>query len=443
LPIFDFRFSIFVREARDAGIQGSLNRIWWLMFRTEIRNRRSKVLEGMVMARRKGLTLVEMLVAMALIIFMMAILSEAFVKGLEAFRMLKAVGDMDQELRTVATALRRDLQADHFEGHRRLSTLTPDGRPIPPQAANVNALGPFQLVPPDLGFFSYAEGVNPPAIPEEKDAIDRPSMRDTNDSLHFTVRLAGNRAEGFFYGRTTAGGRFDNGGLPASRYDSAGNGVYTSQWAEVVYFLQPDPQGLTTGTLPLFHLYRRQLLLVPEFYVTGNSYSPPTGTRDAEDVTPITAANLQTFVQDNDLSYFQTSATTFLPNSPASVQFRERRFGGFAGTYATLQAQAPSRAGADLLLTNVISFDVKVWDPVAFDFMDVGTGGGAFGATNNAALGNVYDTWSQRCNGTWNYADPAAYPRPFLFPVRAVQIKIRIWDARTQQAREMTIVQDM
>src|SRR6266576_3124405 len=73
------------------------------------------------MRSRKAFTLVEMLVAMALVIFITTILSEAFVAGLDAFRNLKAVGDLNDKLRTAATTLRRDLNADHFEGRRRLS----------------------------------------------------------------------------------------------------------------------------------------------------------------------------------------------------------------------------------------------------------------------------------------------------------------------------------
>ena len=46
---------------------------------------------------------------------------EAFSAALEAFRQLKAIGDMQDRLRSTASILRRDLSADHFEGARRLS----------------------------------------------------------------------------------------------------------------------------------------------------------------------------------------------------------------------------------------------------------------------------------------------------------------------------------
>ena len=84
---------------------------------------------------RQAFTLVEVLVAMALTMFIMVILSQAFVAALETFSGLKAVGDMQEDLRTAATLLRSDLSQDHFEGKRRLSDRTinfgaPDYEPI-------------------------------------------------------------------------------------------------------------------------------------------------------------------------------------------------------------------------------------------------------------------------------------------------------------------------
>lgn len=64
---------------------------------------------------RRGFTLAELLVAMALIVFIMTILSQAFAAGIEAFRQLKASGDMTEELREASLQLRRDVPAtNHF-----------------------------------------------------------------------------------------------------------------------------------------------------------------------------------------------------------------------------------------------------------------------------------------------------------------------------------------
>src|SRR5437016_2857943 len=75
--------------------------------------------------RRPAFTLVEMLVASALIIFMMFIIATAFEAALTSFRTLKTQGDMQEKLRAAATAIRMDLTAPHFGGDRFLDTQGP------------------------------------------------------------------------------------------------------------------------------------------------------------------------------------------------------------------------------------------------------------------------------------------------------------------------------
>src|SRR5687768_2911796 len=64
--------------------------------------------------RRGGFTLVELLVAMALIIFIMSILSAAFSAAGKSFRDLKAAAGLAARLRAVTNLLRADLEAAHF-----------------------------------------------------------------------------------------------------------------------------------------------------------------------------------------------------------------------------------------------------------------------------------------------------------------------------------------
>ena len=80
--------------------------------------------------RRPGFTLVELMVAMALTLFIMVILTQAFVTSLATFSGLKSVGELQANLRTVSSLLQADLQADHFGDKRRLSS--PDLLTIPP-----------------------------------------------------------------------------------------------------------------------------------------------------------------------------------------------------------------------------------------------------------------------------------------------------------------------
>src|SRR5262249_47583775 len=136
--------------------------------------------------QRRGFTLIELLVAMALTLFVMVILSEAFGTGLTVFRDLKAMGDMEEKLRTASTLLRSDLAADHFEGKRRLSDL------------NVYSDRPTQ---------GFARILRVPAgvINEGNDADGLPSFRSSTHLLHLAVKRRGSRREDFFAAVVPAG----------------------------------------------------------------------------------------------------------------------------------------------------------------------------------------------------------------------------------------------
>src|SRR5260221_9348597 len=71
--------------------------------------------------QRKGFTLVELMVAMALTIFVMVILTQAFVVSIDLFSGLKGIGDMQENLRAGTNTMRFDLGQNHFEGMRRTS----------------------------------------------------------------------------------------------------------------------------------------------------------------------------------------------------------------------------------------------------------------------------------------------------------------------------------
>src|ERR1700722_11349088 len=83
---------------------------------------------------RRAFTLVELMVAMALIVFIMSILSAAFAAASKSYRDLKAAGDLAEQLRGVMTLLCRDLAAPHFDlNTKKLSDVDfwgPQGVPI-------------------------------------------------------------------------------------------------------------------------------------------------------------------------------------------------------------------------------------------------------------------------------------------------------------------------
>src|SRR5262249_43820133 len=137
----------------------------------------------------------ELLVSMALIIFIMAILSEAFATGIRTFRDLKALGDLNERLRTAITLLRDDLTADHFEGRKKLSD------------PNFWAQGP-----PQNGYFRLYQGstlntlpANDPSNPSQtapywQEGLDLDgleSVRAWNHAIQMTVKKRGNELKDF------------------------------------------------------------------------------------------------------------------------------------------------------------------------------------------------------------------------------------------------------
>jgi prepilin-type N-terminal cleavage/methylation domain-containing protein len=495
---------------------------------------------------RRGFTLVEMLVSLALTLFMMVILSEAFAAGLEAFRQLKAVADMQEKLRTAAVILRRDLMANQYVAAQgtKLSDLDPQSTNPPPYS------------PPTAGFLrvwhvyqiTNSAGGNSvgPSILEGLDADGVASFRmnavnktlfptagtDDVQILHFSVNLPTDpRPENYFIqpvDTTSSAGwsQLATLGQPALQQPNS----FDTQYAEVAYFL--GPRSGTTGTprnssittpLPLYPLIRRELLAANS---TADATSANTGGRP-----PFTqAVNSQGVILSHDRIFFNISckqdpaslANPYL-NGPTDLTVPERRFGitnstGASGgmpvmpvsntaqppwTYPTINdqvAQTPSflqaNGGDDILLNDVVSFSVKILSPdyfdavgynnnpppfgpsltttAAADFVDVPyqcfdprlpagnqirTNSTFFDPLNGGAAATVrigvFDTWCQQPGPPYDYHDPnnwgggatainnAPTTLPFPYKVTALQITIRVWDRRTQQTRQVTIVQNM
>ncbi len=70
---------------------------------------------------RRGFTIVEMLVAAGVAMVLMVIITEAFKRGIDMFRLMRAQGNMQERLRTAGTAMRDDLAAHHFPGSTGIS----------------------------------------------------------------------------------------------------------------------------------------------------------------------------------------------------------------------------------------------------------------------------------------------------------------------------------
>ncbi len=378
---------------------------------------------------RQGLTLVELLVVAALDIFILWILAYAFAVGSDMFTGMKAIGDLDTKLRTATTTLKHDLSAFHFEGNRRVSDA-----------------GYWDLGPPREGFFRIWQGS--PSVFEGTDAEGIGSWRATDHALHFTIRRTGNRPTDFLWTRAPRKSPLLASDPIARPFDPPTDAVYrdaagryTSQWAEVAYFLRRAEESAAG---PLYALYRRQLLVVPN--TAALNWPGAVAATDAAD-------------------YFGVSSRPN-PNAPGTLYFNDpmdltipqrrfgmhpRRDGGIptapAATYPILAETYPAVGGSDVVLTDVLSFDIRVRVRGGAEFTDLS----AFGPGDNPVFAGgparVFDSWSQRSDEKYDYAGWNLPGTPQSVPLRltpeAVQISIRLWHPKTQRTRQVTIVQDL
>jgi prepilin-type N-terminal cleavage/methylation domain-containing protein len=373
--------------------------------------------------RRQAFTLVEMMVSLALVLFIMAILSQALSTGLETFRQLKGTAELDEKLRMASTILREDLKLDHFEGKRRLSDPS------------------FWIQgPPREGFFHIEQGQ--PSTTEAVDGYGIPSVFATSHRLHFSIKLRGNRRGDFLSAiitdphspllDPTVNTTFF-GFAPDSRYQDTAS-AYNSQWAEVAYFLQPN--GSAAGGTPLYGLYRRLRLAVP------NNADLNWGPKR------IPASKL-TFYSAMSCGIGRDNTLYF--NSPSDLTVPERRFGMAIPdpkNAIIVSNYTPLRTGEDLLLTDVLSFTVRVLlnqpSSSGSSFIDlpmptVPPFGTLVGHNVLAPIG-AFDTWSTLQDDTANYYGTSP---PLQIGISALQITLRLYDLKTQQTRQMTIMQDM
>jgi len=345
--------------------------------------------------RRTGVTLPELMVAAAMSMVIMLIIAFAFREGVKSFRTLRAVGQMQDRMRSAQNVLKRDLAAEHFGGLFQQGLSGPYVRD-----QRLDLVG---WKPPEEGYFEVKQGS--PSQVEAFDSDGIPSYVATNHSLRFTVKLTGKRQQDWFYAAGATGGDLDFSISSAA----------ATRWAEIAYFLVDSGETTADGATKLYSLRRQEKAL--------------------------------------NVSGSQTSATV------AQVV---NRHGGANFVYAS------NTTGDDILLTDVLSFEVKVaWTPSIVSAMGnvsptlpLPPGNLDWPVSNlppdlllPQTLGNRFDTGSlldvQTANPNYDWNNPASFnatvtgaPR-FRVRMSTVQIRLRVWDKSTQTTRQMTIVQDV
>jgi type II secretory pathway pseudopilin PulG len=470
---------------------------------------------------RHAFTLVELLVSLALIIFIMAILSQAFVAALGTFRNLKAAGDMAEKLRATTQILQRDLAAQHFEGTKRLS--------------NPN----FWLNgPPQQGYFQIYQGSKGNFEGNDLDTI--PSYICTNHSLAFAICLTGQQITNFlsasapqtFLWQSQQPTFTGTAGAYEARYQIAVPPPpspapvplpsYNYQWAEVAWFMQPsinpstglpdttvtDPTaGAPNGQpLTLYTLYRRQRLACPgdtNVHTRGAGGDPfgfpmPVGipyTSQYASCLELSCWGLASAAGSTGSLYFNSPADLTVPgrrlgNGPLTIAPAGQgnaypypyQFTTLAQDLQTLGISNPSLIGADIMLNDVVSFEVRMLPdlsaiPENAQFTALATVepfvtlfDAPFTVAANPPYtytapyqadgktpipGMVFDTWTSTNDQFSNYSQwnvPFASQNPKALGttiplggpiIQAIQVTIRIWDSKTNQTRQVSIVQAM
>ncbi len=365
--------------------------------------------------KRSGFTLVELMISAAITVIIMTILSICFQTSMSAMSAMRAQGDAADQLRAVGEVMKRDIKADHFQsaensfqvnnGGRRLSDY--DFRIFPGNTVGANA---------NTGFVQIT---SPPSVKEGDDgSFD--STRGTG-SIWMTSVLPGG-SEGNLY---TASTFIMVAGVVTPV-------VFSSEAAEVSYFLIPS--GLTAGnpSTQLYNLYRRQRLV-------ASSTTSQAQFQMAVGVDPFANEVLSVDPNTGFVNTMASIAST-LPNP-----IRRPAIGPLGGP----------RYGDDIILSNVISFEVKpTWQSVGPT-----PGPRNFGFPTFTLAGSP-DVWASPSNLTSTdapYDTLSAFtpngPYPgnrfdtlFLTPnhphlrINAVQIRLRIYDPKVKTARQSSMV---
>lgn len=431
---------------------------------------------------RRGMTLVEMMVAVTATLILMGAVAQVFSVFGSAVSNSRSMLELDSRLRVVANRLRTDLKGATA---RTLPPLSPDTAE---------------------GYFEIVEG--PWRESDVGDSADV-ARTDIDDVLLFTTRS------------------------PAAPFVGRGGaGTFESPVAEVAWFAR---ETVGAGSSPkTYTLYRKQLLVLG--YVAVAPFT------DGEN--GYAAASWPAHYLSYDVSV-RLESGKLRPNTLADLTKPEHRFMHRPGNIVTGTGTAfpylfvphtwpttnstvdvmdssvysgvlpglifdgtSSRSGEDVVLTNVLSFDVRVFDPgtpVALSpsgngvlvpgdpgftnspiasggYVDLGNGvvtnsllatsgtiailSGTVGGS--LALGpgsrSIYDTWSTHyesdgidqanpsnatdqgsngidddIDGQVDELDEQDGVAPYRQPLRGIEVRIRCWEPQSRQVRQVTV----
>ena len=394
--------------------------------------------------RSSGFTLVEMLVATALTMVLMAVVVTIFGRIGQTVSDSRSVVEATDRLRAAQIRLQKDLDGA-------TATMLPLG--------SKNETGYFEVIEGPVGVSIDPSQI---AINEEEGNDPDLTVGDFDDVLIFTTHSGGASFSGLCNGNTIE-----------------------SDFAEVAWFVRGS------------NLYRRVMLIAPGTAPGGGG----------------------PFFASNDISVHWESNNP-VPNTLADLARRENRYAhgsqwphhSYWGLWGmptlsdctsdnwsigepvvkpaagpidfwnywrippeqrSISGAEGSRANEDVILTNVIGFDVKVWDIQAMRYVDLGGPGSVtFSDGNNvdqrsaeffSGPARYYDTFSlsYENDGMDKYGNPApdeasdgfdteeggiddASERetvpPYAAPLRGIKVEIRMFEPASRQIRVVTVI---
>ena len=433
---------------------------------------------------RSAFTLVEMLVATAATLILLGIVMTMFEILGEAVNESRTVGELEAQLRTVSTLLQQDLLG---------TSVKADSRGLTCPADSSTGNGYFEVIEgpnTDLWDSSGSGFDKSGTTPGPGNSSDDRIVGDTDDLLFFTTQSISQEP---FSG---------NFGI---------NSTTTSADAEVVWFCKPTPNS---SNPTLYTLYRRCLLVVGQF---------PEAPFDSQGsmVLPRTPTARSDFFEDYDLSArceVSNGIWKMQLNTMQDLLLRRNRFAHYDFDIKNPLKITPSanlapvdqtnvlpfskRIGEDILMTNVLSFDVRLLDlyaierrlgvtrltpgdkdywaaslnsgsspiyvdlgynssnttstPAISDFSNYGMNNHILQASSNA-FPRTWDTWSNSyvTNGIDDDGRPDPPPPNSINPIfidnstelppysphlQGIQITIRCYDPSSKKIRQTTVI---
>ncbi|WP_169980514.1 PulJ/GspJ family protein [Tautonia rosea] len=223
--------------------------------------------------QRRGLTLVELLVTIALMLLIMSVIVGVFTSATDAMTGMKKDQELASEARRLETVIQQDLRGA-------TARFTPPLNPAD-----------------NLGYFEYGEN-----------SFSDPQGEDTDDYLAFTTKAPPGQP---FTGRVMLPRGVWPAGVPLAGQPRYLPATITSDTAEVIYFLRHG------------NLYRRVLLVAPNqtLYADLVPFANPTGFRFAgvgSDGFSLTGANVPevSWQGVNDISVRPSNSLDAANNAP-------------------------------------------------------------------------------------------------------------------------------